>query len=433
MITQFDETGNTMQTNTPVNKPAGSGTTQSLASQYQDAVAAARARARDEAMRRRQPAMPPGFGVPGYWWQGMTPYIAPGGVAMPVMTPGNGAGINFSALGIPNPYAGVTGAEATVTPTATTDATAPADTVIPTETATTTPTDAASTQEPALPPKAPHVLMSEPPAWAKNLAMSGGGPGGFYTGQGSAGGSPYGSGYFVPPSGVPQVTNPPPFDSSVFSNYGQFPNAGPSVLNTSNQLPESYAPVGNNPGSPALTNSYISGNVNGQNISPNGEYPVWAGYGAKDGKPEKPQTPNQNWSNPYMNPNVPTTEGPWSPPKGNNENRNLKNPFEKPAWASSYPGVGIGIKQQTGTKNNSYHRTGMPNVVPTTNNASWVNSWVDRNNKIPNPLGDGSGSGGSSGGGSTYGGGSLWGGGGGGGGNGYNPYWQWNLINWNVR
>lgn len=101
MITQYDETGNSMLTNTPVNKPAGVTTVQSLASQYRNALT-------ERARRAKELRTPAGFGAPGYWWRGYTPYVAPGGVAAPVMTAGNGAGM-------PSTYSGVTGAEPTPT------------------------------------------------------------------------------------------------------------------------------------------------------------------------------------------------------------------------------------------------------------------------------------------------------------------------------
>ena len=195
MITQYDETGNAMLTNTSVNKPVGVTTVQSLASQYQNALAEQARRAAAEKTKRT----PFGYGAPGYWWRGMTPYVAPGGVAAPVMTVGNGAGI-------PSVYSGVTGAEAPVV-----EVTAPAPTTGEVAIA----PEVSAPVEPN-PSTGKAGLYSIAPTWAKE-----------YEARNQKEKDTPGDNWGNLPAGFVQANGGAPanaaFDASAFQNWGVFP------------------------------------------------------------------------------------------------------------------------------------------------------------------------------------------------------------------
>lgn len=406
----------------PVYKPTAP-TTPSLATQYQEAVAAAAAKARDEEMRKKKPVTPVGFGVPGYWWQGMTPFIAPGGMAAPVMTAGNGSGYNAGALGITDPYAGVTGADPT-TPNV--------DPTVPVEPTTTDvpPTETPPTDNVIHPPKPKNY--SEPPAWAKKNENSGN--------------DPYSKKSGDVPGGV-LGGDKPWYTKTVDYFSGQGTDAGMSeladdVLNATGSA---------NSGSGWLDLS----NVNTSTPST----PSWLSKFLKSfdfsGKPE---ITSQYWQNPdRFGNNKPWW---WKAPFDNGISSNhapdlgvteLTNDVLTAAgsansgsgWFSMDEPINWNPLAKPKTRNRSYHRTGYPppTTLPITDYAPGSTfSWDYAPPKMPSvnlpPTGSSSdtGSGTGTGTGTGYGGG-LWGGGygGGGGGGGYNPYWNWNLINWNVR
>lgn len=99
MITEQDINGSTRTTTSTVYKPSGTTTSTPLSSQYKAGVDAAKKASAPKVLAAPAPVIF-GYGPAGYYYGQYSPYIAPNGVLGTTMTAGNGAGINYGALGI---------------------------------------------------------------------------------------------------------------------------------------------------------------------------------------------------------------------------------------------------------------------------------------------------------------------------------------------